>query len=80
VFTNHVIGLSFDWIYQSRLRIEKYGPKIVDIKGIYKTIADSISRLEYDASVNQAAESYFMIKVKNSKCSQRQNWMTVSKY
>jgi hypothetical protein len=55
-------------------------PEIVYIKGIHKTIADAISWLEYDPSVNQTAESYFMTKVnKNSKCSQRQNWTTVSK-
>ncbi len=39
----------------------------------------SISRLGYDPSVNQTAESYFMTKVnKNSKSSQRQNWTVVS--
>jgi hypothetical protein len=56
----------------------KIRPGIVYIKGIHNTIADAISRLEYDPSVNQTAESYFMTKVnKNSKCSQRQ--MAVSK-
>jgi hypothetical protein len=54
--------------------------KIVYIKGIHNTIADAISRLEYDPSVNQAAESNYMIKVKSSKRSQRQNWMAVSKH
>jgi hypothetical protein len=40
----------------------------VHIKGIHNTVADAISRLEYDPSVNQTAESYFTIKVnKNSK-------------
>jgi hypothetical protein len=38
-----------------------------------------ISRLGYDPSVNQTAESYFTKKVnKNSKSSPRQNWMAVS--
>jgi hypothetical protein len=31
---------------------EEYGPKIVYIKGIHITIADAISWLEYDPSVN----------------------------
>jgi hypothetical protein len=67
-------------MYQLRLRLEKHGPKIVYIKGIHNTIADAISRLEYDPSINQTAESYFMTEVnENSKCSQRQNWMAVSK-
>jgi hypothetical protein len=39
------------------------GPRL-SIKGIHNTIADAISRLEYDPSVNQIAESYFMKKVK----------------
>jgi hypothetical protein len=50
------------------------------LKGIHKTVADAISWLEYDPSVNQTAESNFMTKVKSSKCSQRQNWIAVSKH
>ncbi len=67
-------------MYQWRLLLEEYGLKVVYIKGIYNTVADAISRLEFDPSVNQTAESYFMTKVKSSKCSQRQNWMTVSQH
>jgi hypothetical protein len=57
-------------------------PKIVYIKGIHNTIADAISRLEYDPSINCTAESYNVTKVTkmSSKCSQRQSWMTVSKH
>ncbi len=47
---------------------------------MHNPIADTISWLEYDPSVNQTAESYYMTKVKNSKCNQRQNWMAVSKH
>jgi hypothetical protein len=62
------------------LWLEEHGPEIVYIKGIHNNVADAISRLEYDLSVNQIAESYFMTKFnKNSKCSQRQIWMAVSK-
>ncbi len=58
-----------------------YGPKIVYIKSIHNIVADAITWLEYDPSVNQTAESYFMMKVtKNSKCNQRQHWMAVSKH
>ncbi len=76
MFTDHkqkkliqdVIGLTSDWMYQLRLSLEEYGPKIVYIKGIHNTIADAILQLEYDPNVNQTAESYFMTKVnKNSK-------------
>jgi hypothetical protein len=82
VFTDHkqkdllllqdVLGLTSNQMYQLRLQLEKYGPEIVYIKGIHNPIADAISWLEYDPSVNQTAESYVMTKVnKNSKCSQR---------
>jgi hypothetical protein len=61
-------------MYQLRLQLEKYGPKIVYIKGIHSTVADAIRQLEYDSSVNQTAESYFMTKVNNnSKCSQKKS-------
>ncbi len=70
------LGLTSDWVYQWRLLLEEYGPE-----GIHNTIADAILLLEYDPSVNQKAESYFMKKfIKNSKCSQRQNWLAVSKH
>jgi hypothetical protein len=60
----------------------KNGHEIVYITGIHKTIADVISRLEYDPSISQTAENYHMTKVKkrSSKRSQRQSWMTVSKH
>ncbi len=74
------LGLTLDRVYQWRLLLEEYGPKIIYIKGIHNTVADAISQLEYDPSVNQTAESDYMIKVTNSRCSQRQNWMSVSKH
>jgi hypothetical protein len=69
-------------VYRWRLFLEEHGPKIVSLKGIHNTVADAISRLEYEPSVNRTAESYHMTKVKkrSSKRSQRQNWMTVSKH
>ncbi len=59
--------------------LEKYGPKIDYIKGIHNTVADAVSQLEYDPSVNQTAESFHMTKVRNKQNHQRQCWMTVSK-
>ena len=75
------LGLTSDQVYRWRLLLEEYGPKIVYIKGIHNTVADAISRLEYDPSVNRTAESYLMTKVKgNSTSVQRQNWLAVSKH
>jgi hypothetical protein len=84
VFTDHAnlmrdaLGLTSDQVYQWRLLLEEYGPKIVYIKHIHNTVADAVSRLEYDPSVNQTAESFHTMKVRNNS-RQRQCWMTVSK-
>ncbi len=88
VFTDHTnlirdaLGMTSDRVYRWRLLLEEYGLKIVYIKGIHNTIADTISWLEYDPSVNRTAENYHMMKVKkrSSKRSQRQSWMAVSKH
>ncbi len=83
-FTDHAnlmrdaLGLTLDHVYQWRLLLEEYRPKIVYIKGIHNTIADAVSRLEYDTSVNRTAENYHMTKVRNTS-RHRQCWMTVSK-
>ncbi len=88
VYTDHAnlisdaLGMTLDRVYQMRLLLEEYGPEIVYIKSIRNTIANAISWLEYDPSINQTAEKYHRTKVKkrSSKRSQRQSWMTVSKH
>ncbi len=57
----------------------EYGPKVVYIKAIHNTVADTVLWLEYDPSVNQTAESFHTTKVRNKQSCQRQNRMTVSK-
>jgi hypothetical protein len=74
VYTDHAnlitdaLGMTLDRVYCWRLLLDVY------IKGIHNTIADAISWLEYDPSVNQTAENYHLIKVqkRSSKRSQRQ--------
>jgi hypothetical protein len=84
VFTDHAnlmrdaLGLTSDRVYQWRLLLEEYGPKIVYIKGIHNTVADAVSRLEYNPSVNKTAESFHTMKVRN-RSHQRQCWVMVSK-
>jgi hypothetical protein len=69
VYTDHTnlvrdaLGMTLDHVYLWRLLLEEYGPKIVYIKGIHNIIADAISRLEYDPSINQTAENYHLMKV-----------------
>ena len=77
VYTDHknlirdALGLTSDRVYRWRLLLEEYGPKIVYIKGIHNTIADAISRLEYDHSISRTSTQDSI---------QKQNWMTVSKH
>ena len=63
------LGLALDQVYQWRLLLEEYGPKIVYIEDIHNTAEHAISQVEYDPSLNRTSESYHMTKVKNSKCS-----------
>ncbi len=61
------------------LQVTTFCPSsLVYIKGIHNTIADAVSWLEYDPSVNRTAESFHTTKVRNNS-RQRQCWMTVSK-
>jgi hypothetical protein len=60
VFTDHAnlmrdaLVLTLDRVFQWRLLLEEYGPKIVYIKGIHNTVADAVLRLDYDPNVNQS--------------------------
>jgi hypothetical protein len=84
VFTDHAnlmrdaLGLTLDRVYQWRLLMEESRPKIIYIKGIHNTVADAVLRQEYDPSVNQTAESFHTMKVRNKQSRQRQR-MAVSK-
>jgi hypothetical protein len=54
VYTDHeyltrdALGLTSDRVYRWRLLLEEYAPEIIYIKGIHNTVADAISRLDYD--------------------------------
>ena len=62
VYTDHknltrdALGLTSDRVYRWRLLLEEYAPEIVYIKGVHNTVADAISRLEYDPSLNSTNE------------------------
>jgi hypothetical protein len=70
VYTDHAnllrdaLGMTSDRVYRWRLLLEECGPEIVYIKCIHNTVADAISWLEYDPSINQTAEDYLLTKVK----------------
>ncbi len=58
VFTDHANlmrdaqGLTSDRVYRWRLLLGEYRPKIIYIKGIHNTVADTVLQLEYDPSVD----------------------------
>jgi hypothetical protein len=58
LFTYHAnlmkdaLGLTSDRVYQWRLLLKEYEPKIIYLKGIHSTVADAVLQLEYDPSIN----------------------------
>ena len=62
IYTDHInltrdaLGLTSDRVFRWRLLIEEYGPKIMYIKGIDNTVADAISRLDYNPAMNRYAD------------------------
>ena len=65
VYTDHknlirdALGLTSNRVYQWRLLLEEYAPEIVYIKGIHNTVADAISRLEYNPELNPTNKQNF---------------------
>jgi len=62
VYTDHknltrdALGLTSVRVYRWRSLFEEYAPEIVYMKGIYNTVADAISRLEYNPTLNSTNE------------------------
>ncbi len=65
VYTDHknlirdALGLTSNRVYRWRLLSKEYAPEIVYIKGIHNTVADAISRLEYNPEINPTDEQNF---------------------
>ena len=54
--TRDALGSTSDRVYRWRLLLEEYGPEILYIKGIDNTVADAISRLDYNPELNRHAD------------------------
>ncbi len=58
VYTDHKnltrdgLGLTSDRVAHWRILFEEYAPEIIYIKVIHNTVADAISRLDYDPQLN----------------------------
>jgi hypothetical protein len=76
VYTDHknlfrdALGLASDRVYCWRLLLEEFSPEIAYLKGIHITVADAISRLDYNPEVNPTSKfnySTFGIPANQSK-------------
>ncbi len=54
--TRDALGLTSGRVYHWRLLLEEYASEIIYIKGTHNTVADAISRLEYDPKLNKTNE------------------------
>ena len=87
IYTDHqnlmrdALGLSSNRVYRWRLLLEEYGPEIVYIKGIHNTVADAISRLDYDPTVNPHRQSHYIHRISDQTGIEAGHimWQTVSK-
>jgi hypothetical protein len=87
VYTDHknltrdALGLTSDRVYRWRLLLEEYAPEIVYIKGVHNTVADAISRLEYNPTQNSTNEyTHATMQVPTAEPSTNPHrWKTLSK-
>ena len=86
VYTDHknltrdALGLTSDRVHRWRLLLEEYAPEIVYIKGTHNTVADAISRLEYNPKLNSTNEYNHAMQGVSTKDSAHQQWNTFSKH
>ena len=70
-----------DRVARWRILLEEYAPEIIYIKGIHNTVADAISRLDYDPKLNTTNEyNHATQHVKSTKVESNQRWMMFSKF
>jgi hypothetical protein len=85
VYTDHKnltrdgLGLTSDRVTRWRILLEEYAPEIIYIKGIYNTVADAISRLDYDPKVNSTNEYNHGTHGMSTKEVTSQRWPMFSK-
>ncbi len=87
VYTNHKnltrdgLGSRIDFRQSTRWRIllEEYAPEIIYIKGIHNTVADAISRLDYDPKLYSTNEYNHATHVRSTKDESCQKWLMFSK-
>jgi hypothetical protein len=86
VYTDHKnltrdgLGLTSDRVARWRILSEEYAPEIIYIKRIHNTVAEVISRLDYDPKLNTTNEYNHATHVKSTKVQSNHHWMMFSKF
>ena len=86
VYTDHKnltrdgLSLASDRVARWRILLEEYAPEIIYIKRIHNTVADAISRLDYDPKLNTTNEYNHATHVMSTKVESNQQWMMFSKF
>ena len=83
VYTDHKnltpdgLGLTSDRVTRWRilLLLEEYAPEIIYIKGIHNTIADALSRLEYNPKLNSTEKYNHTAHVRSANEEANQKWL-----
>jgi hypothetical protein len=73
-------GLTSDRVTRWRILLEEYAPKIIYIKGIYNTVVDAISQLDYDPKLNSTNEYNHATHVMSTNEEACQKWLMCSKF
>ncbi len=85
VYTDHKnltregLGLTSSRVTRWRIFLEEYDPEIIYIIGIHNTVADAISRLDYDPKFNSTNDYNHAMYGMSTKEATSQRWLMFSK-
>ncbi len=86
VYTDHKnlkqdgLGLTSDRVTHWRILLEEYAPEIIYTKWTHNTVADAISRLDYDPKLNSTNEYKHATHVMSTNKEACQKWLMCSKF
>ena len=72
--------MTSDRVARWQILSEEYVPEIIYIKRIHNTVADAISRLDYDPKLNTTNEYNHAKHMKSTKVVSNHKWMMFSKF
>jgi hypothetical protein len=78
--TQDTLGLTSDRVYHWGFLLEEFAPKIIYIKGIHNRVADAISQLDYNPTVNLTSKCIYAMLGMSAKGDTIAKWMTFSKH